>query len=791
MQLGLALSGGGFRATLFHLGVVKALLDRGLLANVRHITSVSGGSVLAAHLVQHWSEYTDPKTFETPARKIIEFSRSDIRGHIFRRLLLPPYLFLPYAENLLQHPPRLRRNGTVRNLLFERSLRALFGDVLLKHLAELNPEAPRLDILATNLNKGALAYFYNGILVPSNDEPDEIETPISVARAVMISALFPAFFPTIELTAENLMVDPKKFDSSQYFTDGGVYDNLGIRRFQTVLSQNDGLPEQVIVSDASGAFDWLVGSETLGQLKTAVRSSEVFMKRLADLECELAGGRTSDQFTFLRISDIVSEGRLPESVQEQVKHVRTDLDHFSILEIKALVTHGYEVSAQATQRWSDVPSDQMVPWDPFPKTRQEPEQRAARRLRNSRFHGWGLFNYRDWASYVYPLLLLVVLALGVNWYRGERLHQYFLKTSSAESEILDRVVDPAKATALVESAVQRPHRNPEYRLETALLAYSVYLHQKSASSKALLQDAIQALDEQRLARFHAAKWRHFYSGLATTTFGFPACPDTEAALENIEDAIDKLAVDSPLHAQAAITSYGIYSQPTQQSSAIKKRAFDLFRRAIEHFDKYDLKQLPEADRFRATLIRGHYSLALGNAAENDAKTLMEEGDPQQAAMKYKEADGNFRNASVTYEAARELHAKDLWKVEFNVCNAAIGRATVMRRYIVSKEPMQDAQRKLILDEIQANLASAQKRCEAAHRLIPPTIVMWQPMYALGVIALLQGSTDGATDRFLEGQTLARVAGEQDSYTAFLGKRDDVRPLCEVSRFREAFETVCR
>ena len=36
-QIGLALSGGGFRATLYHLGVVRFLRDAGLLGHVSHM----------------------------------------------------------------------------------------------------------------------------------------------------------------------------------------------------------------------------------------------------------------------------------------------------------------------------------------------------------------------------------------------------------------------------------------------------------------------------------------------------------------------------------------------------------------------------------------------------------------------------------------------------------------------------------------------------------------------------------------------------------------------------------
>ena len=46
----LCLSGGGFRATLFHLGALRRLNETGVLAKVDTISSVSGGSIMAAFL---------------------------------------------------------------------------------------------------------------------------------------------------------------------------------------------------------------------------------------------------------------------------------------------------------------------------------------------------------------------------------------------------------------------------------------------------------------------------------------------------------------------------------------------------------------------------------------------------------------------------------------------------------------------------------------------------------------------------------------------------------------------
>ena len=50
----LALSGGGFRATLFHCGTLMRLNELGLLTQMGRIASVSGGSITAAKLAIEW-----------------------------------------------------------------------------------------------------------------------------------------------------------------------------------------------------------------------------------------------------------------------------------------------------------------------------------------------------------------------------------------------------------------------------------------------------------------------------------------------------------------------------------------------------------------------------------------------------------------------------------------------------------------------------------------------------------------------------------------------------------------
>jgi NTE family protein len=57
----LCLSGGGYRAMLFHLGALWRLYELGLLRTIKRISSVSGGSITAGVLGLNWSKLSfDP-----------------------------------------------------------------------------------------------------------------------------------------------------------------------------------------------------------------------------------------------------------------------------------------------------------------------------------------------------------------------------------------------------------------------------------------------------------------------------------------------------------------------------------------------------------------------------------------------------------------------------------------------------------------------------------------------------------------------------------------------------------
>ena len=88
-RYGLALSGGGFRASLYHLGVIRYLRDAGLIQNIKQITSVSGGSVVAAHMVLNWDRYCgSDEDFDQVSGELIRFLQMDVRNRIVRRFPL-------------------------------------------------------------------------------------------------------------------------------------------------------------------------------------------------------------------------------------------------------------------------------------------------------------------------------------------------------------------------------------------------------------------------------------------------------------------------------------------------------------------------------------------------------------------------------------------------------------------------------------------------------------------------------------------------------------------------------
>jgi predicted acylesterase/phospholipase RssA len=425
-RLGLALSGGGFRATLFHLGVLRFLKDAGQLQHVTDVASVSGGSILAAHLVINWERYSgSDEQFDEAAAEVVKFVQFDLRNYIVRRL--PLQFPLRLLAKLTRRPVRNLTPNAILERCYEKYL---YGDRCLYEL----PNEPVLHMLATNVSNGGLSVFNrSGLYIQQRPEDGEIKfihiptKMASIPHIVGASSAFPGFFPPVEMTAADLGVREGEFPT-EYFTDGGVFDNLGIRAYSWLKHQGEQFDE-VLVSDAGKPFQ-ILSDSALGIFGQSMRATDILWDRVWQLERENFGRQ--EDFVFMSITETVKETESPALhpvIQAEVQSIRTDLDRFSDEEINALAQHGYEVARKIYQQQHSAdaaPMSEQPAWAPISEKRLPAAEEASasstprastataisRRLRHSSVRRvWStLLDFRDWPTYVY--LVLAALLFG-------------------------------------------------------------------------------------------------------------------------------------------------------------------------------------------------------------------------------------------------------------------------------------------------------------------------------------------------------------------------------------------
>lgn len=259
-RIGLALSGGGFRATAFGLGCLRALHDRDLLRHVRVVSGISGGSLLAAM----WAY--GPERFDEFDDTVTSLLRKGLQLELVRRAASPKAIMRSAgstSQSLLRGTPRSfnRTNGLISAL----NARG-FGTKPLESVT--HPDLATV-ITATDLNTMTTMRF--GSDVSSNWNYGDVTGTVRVSEAVAASAAFPLLLPPVARTFTFTDRDGSTHDRQVVLTDGGVYENLGLspllpgrdRRFTSHVYDLDYL----IVSDA-------------GRGKSLTGSSNYFHKRL-------------------------------------------------------------------------------------------------------------------------------------------------------------------------------------------------------------------------------------------------------------------------------------------------------------------------------------------------------------------------------------------------------------------------------------------------------------------------------------------------------------------------------
>lgn len=350
----LCLSGGGYRAMLFHTGVLWRLNEIGRLTNLKRISSVSGGSITAALLAAKWGKFN--------------------MTHGFEKEVVQPIREL--ASHTIDIPSVLKGIcwfGSIGDNVAKAYRRYLFGNSTLQ---DIPSDAPLFVFNATNVSSGVLWRFTKPYMW--DYRVGKIENPtVDLAVAVAASSAFPPFLSPVTLnrspgdfvqdSGTDLQTDD--YRRTITLTDGGVYDNLGLetvwKNFSTVL-----------VSDAGGAFDgeskpaldWFRHTyRILNTIDNQVRS----LRKRQVVESFKANVRSGSYWSIRTNADedykIASYLDCPFEVTSRLAAVPTRLARLTPTVQEQLINWGYALTDRAIRKFVDktVPAATRFP---YPKT---------------------------------------------------------------------------------------------------------------------------------------------------------------------------------------------------------------------------------------------------------------------------------------------------------------------------------------------------------------------------------------------------------------------------------------
>ncbi len=291
--VGLALSGGGARAAVFGAAGMKALHDRGLLAAVTHVSSVSGGGFPASYLALHPLPGADAAAdyFKQMQNVVAHDYFWDVQMQQLRK---PHRAFSP-SRRLVSLQEVLNREDFLD--------RATFADL---------PTDRRFFFNTVSYDTGQRVTFSNGALPAPDDveaasvlpprlrsmsfsEADQLrpapdDFPMSLA--VGTSAAFPPYLgpATIEV------VQPGR-QGTQYWHlgDGGVFENPGVETLrEAIYARGPGQSATIYGFNAGMQLDSNLSRNTLD---ISIWSRDV--TRLVDVLTEYATSHRETMFDAL------------------------------------------------------------------------------------------------------------------------------------------------------------------------------------------------------------------------------------------------------------------------------------------------------------------------------------------------------------------------------------------------------------------------------------------------------------------------------------------------------------
>jgi NTE family protein len=353
--LGLCLSGGGYRAMLYHLGALVRLNELGLLSELREVASVSGGSIIAGVLGLAWPKF--------------EFSNKKVSN--FNELVTVPILnFAAVGVDVRAALFGLLPSRTPADYIAAAYDRYLFGGATLQDLAS----TPRFTFMATNLQTGSGWRFAKDyaadVRVGRIDKPS-----LPLSRVVAASSAFPPVLSPVRFPFDAGSVRPMRgadlhrapFTEEAVLSDGGVYDNLGLervwKRCRRLLVSNAGLamPE---IGRPSGRW---VG-QVFRTLNILQQQAENARKRILFGVNNLGQRKVAYWSIDTAISTYSLPDALPLSSDETTTaaRMRTRLNRFTPDEIELLLRCGYAGADASLRKYEFASNSPPAAFDGLP-----------------------------------------------------------------------------------------------------------------------------------------------------------------------------------------------------------------------------------------------------------------------------------------------------------------------------------------------------------------------------------------------------------------------------------------
>lgn len=366
--VGLCLSGGGYRAMLFHLGALWRLNEVGWLPRLDRVASVSGGAFTGGVLACAWPDFR----WERRTLRLADGTEREIEaaGDFEDAIARPLHALAEVSLDVRSVLVGLSLPGSICDRLVKAYRRHVVGDRTLQDL----PDRPRFVFCAANVQTGVLFRFSKPYL--ADYRIGKVPDPtLPLAVAVAASTAFPPVLSPLRLRLKPGEMRPTPgadlhrppYTTDVQLTDGGIYDNLGLetvwKRYRTVLLSDGGQP---FAPAASPARDWL---RHLMRINEVMLEQTRAQRRRQVVQSFVSGERKGTLWRVSgRIADYPAPGTLPcpparaaelAAIKTRMKKMPRDLQ-------ERLVNWGYALADAGLRGWVDR---DLPPPDGFPYPR--------------------------------------------------------------------------------------------------------------------------------------------------------------------------------------------------------------------------------------------------------------------------------------------------------------------------------------------------------------------------------------------------------------------------------------